>query len=239
MEVALGGGALAEEAHRHLVLAAELGRVGEAGGVGELGGDRRRAGDDVARRPAPVVRHLPAAAVRVVGAGEHGEQDLLDGHAEREHHAGVAVVGQHDVVAGAQRPRRADLGALVALARHDEGGLAHPVEAPDLLVEHPRGEDGAVHAHQVVGGEAELGVAIVEVQHRQVVGGGHGATGAAGHRLRSVTAPGWSRSASLARTSMSVIVWLPRSVVSRAPRSRSSVPRRSGAPPAGRRPPRW
>ena len=134
---------------------------------------------------------------------------------------------------GAQRPGRADLGALVALAGHDEGRLAHAVEAPDLLVEHAGREDRAVHADEVVGGEPELGVAVVQVQHRQVVGGGHRAAGAAGQRLRRSAQVGPIR---VARTSMSAIVGsLGRRQPARAPAHPSRVDPALGQQVGGRR----
>jgi hypothetical protein len=171
VEVALRRRPLTEVADHHLALLAQLGRVGEAGGVGELRGDGGRAGDDVELGRAPVVRHLAAARVRVIGPGEHGEQHLLGGHAEGEDDPGVAVVRQHDVAAGLERPGRSDLRALVTLGAHDEGRLAHPVEAPDLLVQEPAQQDEAVHPHQIVTGEAVFGVPVVQVERREVVDG--------------------------------------------------------------------
>ena len=71
-----------------------------------------------------------------------------------------------------------------------------------------------------------VGVAIVQVQHRQVVGGGHRATGAAAHRLRL------GHGHRLVQIRVVALVRL-------AALTLASVPRRSGAPRAGRRPPRW
>ena len=233
VEVALGGGALAEVADDHPVLAAELGGVGEAGGVGELGRDRGRAGDDVALGPAPVVRHLASAAVRIVGPRQHGQEDLLHGHAEGEHHAGVAVVGEDDVVAGPQRPGRADLHALVALAGHDEGRLAHAVQRPDLLVEDPGREDGAVHPDEVVRGQPEVrcgGRGGGARTGRRRWGSAPGSAGGIGVRHRSSLAQmiGSRWHVDVGHRTALLVVSRPRPAVTRAASMRRSA-RRSAA----------
>ena len=173
VEVALGRRPLAEVDDGAAVGPLHLPRQGHPGGMWDLRGDGRRARDDVQSLAPPVVGHLPAARVGVVGAGEHGQQDLGGGHAHRQRHAEVAVVREDDVDLLVESGCAADLRALVALGRHHERGLPHPVERPDLLVEPPRQEDGPVHGEHVVVGQAELGV-TVGVRHRRVSGVGEG-----------------------------------------------------------------
>ena len=165
VEVAFGRRPVAEVGDGHArVVARHLRGQGHARGVGDVGGDRRRTGDDVQRPAAPVAGHLAPARAGVGGPGEDAEQHVVRRHPECEHHAGVPVVGEHDIVSLADGPRRAHLGTLVALAAHDEGRLAHAVQAPDLLVEPAGQQDGAVHAEQVVVGESQLAVAVVQME---------------------------------------------------------------------------
>ena len=158
VEVALRGRRLAEPGDGDLVVAPDGGGQGQAGGVGELGADGRRAGDDPEPARAPVVRHLATPGVGVVALGQHGQEDLIRRHAQGEDHADVAVVREGDVVAGPQRPCRADLGGLLALGGDVEPGLAVAGEVPGLLVDEPGQEDGAVHPDHVVGRQPELDV---------------------------------------------------------------------------------
>jgi len=103
-----------------------------------------------------------------------------------------------DVVAASDGPRRPHLGALVTLAAHDERRLAHAVEAPDLLVQQARQQNGAIHPDQIGVGEAELAVAVVEVEGGEVLlldGLTHG------FPLREVVRMSWMRPTSARRRS--------------------------------------
>ena len=198
VEVALGGGPVAEVAHRHLIAPALLGGQGQAHGMGDVGGDGGGAADDAQVLVAPVVGHLAPARAGVLGPGEHAQEHVVGRHAQGEDDAQVPVVGQHGVVTPADGPGRADLGAFVALGAHHEGGLPHAVEAPDLLVQQARQQDGAIHPDQIGVGEAELAVAVVEVEGGEVLlldGLTHG------FPLREVVRMSWMRPTSARRRS--------------------------------------
>ena len=164
VEVALRGGALAEVDDRDLVQPSQFRGVGDAGGVRQVGGDHAGAGDDALLGEGPVVGHLASARVGVVGLREEVEHDLLGAHAEHDHHAGVAVVGQHPVDASLEGVGGADLGGLVAGAGHGERGPALAVEDQHAVVELAREQHVAVHAPVQVGG-AEAALRLMDAGH--------------------------------------------------------------------------
>ena len=99
VEVALGGGALADVGDGDGVLTLEFGGPGEAGRDGDLGADGGGLGDDAQLLVVPVGGHLTTTGVGVGGLGEDVEHEFVDGHAEGEHDADVAVVGHGPVLA--------------------------------------------------------------------------------------------------------------------------------------------
>src|SRR5690606_25660251 len=97
---------------------------GAADRVEALRAGRARLRDDVSGRVAPVRRHLPAAARRIVLRADAGEEHLGRRHAERQAERAVAIVGIEPVVAGAQREAGRDENRLVAGAADLEVDLA-------------------------------------------------------------------------------------------------------------------
>ena len=172
MEVALRGGALADVGDGDGVLAPELGGPGEAGSHGDLGADDGGLGDDAELLVAPVGGHLPAAAVGVGRFGEHVEHEFVDGHAEGEHDADVAVVGQHPVLAGGEGGGGTDLGGLLALAGDDKGGAALAVEGEPALRDASREQHQVPHLDEGLVGEAEVGVGLAGATSAPLAGGG-------------------------------------------------------------------
>src|SRR5215510_6757801 len=86
--VALGGGAVAEEAHRDARLLSELERVGDAGGVRRLGSD----GDAIRK----IVGGAGGQAAALIAAPK--QQDLLHLRPAPQQRAVVAVGGKDDVL---------------------------------------------------------------------------------------------------------------------------------------------
>ena len=164
VKVALGGGALAEVDDGDLVQPSQLRGVGDAGGVRQVGGDHAGAGDDALLGEGPVARHLASARVGVVGLGEEAEHDLLGAHAEHDHDARVAVVGQHPVDALLERVGGADLCRLVAGAGDREGGPALAVEDEHAVVDLAREQHLAVHAPMQIGA-LEAALRLMDAGH--------------------------------------------------------------------------
>src|SRR5207249_429496 len=79
--------------------------------------------------------------------------------ARDEAHREVAVVGNEDVPAALERPRRANLAALVPRDGDDERRLALSVEPELRLVAQSRFQHGAEHVEQVLIRKAEVLVA--------------------------------------------------------------------------------
>ena len=166
VEVALGGGAVAEEDHDDGVVAPVLGGVGEADGVGDLGRD----GDG--DRQVVLVGGGPAA---FQVAGEE-EQHLLDRPSPVDHGRRFAE-GRHHPVGGAEGEDAAHLGGFLALDRCEGADPPLTLEPHHPLVQAPPQEHGAVQSFQVSGGNVgfERGVEIaVAVQDGQVLDGERG-----------------------------------------------------------------
>jgi hypothetical protein len=158
VDLALVRGALAVLGHRHDVVAADPGPHGDPDGVEDLRSDRGAQRDDVVRRAAVVPGHLSATGAHVIALGEVGGDDVLGAHPERDRARDGPIERRHPVVMLPHRPGDADLRALVALARDDEGDLAGPLHEPHPLVD-PTGEKHvAVHVEHLLVREAELGV---------------------------------------------------------------------------------
>ncbi len=87
--------------------------------------------------------HLSAAADRIGGFGQRGQEHLMGGHAEGQHRGQAAVVRNHDVRFAIQGERAADTRSFVALTRDVKCLAALAVEDPLALV------DGAREQHHL------------------------------------------------------------------------------------------
>src|SRR5437899_1419826 len=160
VEVALAGGTVAEVCHDDRVVAAVLGRVGQAYRVGELRRDGDRDGQVVL-----VGRRLAAFDV----SGEE-EQDLLDRPAAPDHRRRLAERRDHPV-GPPQREHAPQLGGLLALDRRERPAAALALQADHELLEATPEHHRAVEGLQVTGGElrVERGVQVaLAVENRQV-----------------------------------------------------------------------
>jgi hypothetical protein len=116
VEIAFGGGALAEAGDRHLAGAAELGGVGHAGRLRDLGGNDAGGRDDPVLGGAVVGGHLAAAGEGVALLGQHAEHDILGTEAEGKAEGEIAVVGEQDIALAVEGKGRSDQGRLVPLS---------------------------------------------------------------------------------------------------------------------------
>ena len=179
VDVALVGRALAHAGHRHLARLADLGRQRDAHGVQELRRDRRAHRDQVVLVRPVVARHLAAARRRVAGRRVLRRHDVARAHPEGHAGRDRAVERRDPVVPLLERPRDADLGALVALTADDERDPAGPVEDPHPLVDGAGQRDHPVHREEVGVGQADRSAEAVL---------------ALGHGHRSSPASSWIRS---------------------------------------------
>ncbi len=161
--VPLGSGTLTPVDHHDPGSFLLLQHVRDAGGVGELGGDGRGVGEHVEAGIRPVIGQLAAPAGRVVLLGEDREEDVVGRHSPRQGHSHVPVVGQHPVDPGVHREHAGHLRRLVARRGDHEGGASLAVEGPHAVVEAAGEQDRSVHGERFSIGEAELGVALLEV----------------------------------------------------------------------------
>src|SRR5215207_9873198 len=101
-------------------------------------------------------RQLAAAGMRVVGAAERAEEDLVRGHAEGKRDRHVAVVEPRRVLPGADGGGDADLRNLVAARGEDEVGLALAGEDPQSLVHSPSENGDVVDPAQTIHGSGSI-----------------------------------------------------------------------------------
>ena len=159
VDVALAGGAVAEVgddgrvalgvAGADVAVALHPHRV--AGGVQALGADDDRVEAEV------VVRGVPVA---VVDAAEEAEQlERVEAAAPGD---AVLAVGREDEVLRAQRPAGADLGGLLAEELGPDAELAVPLQRGGLGVEATDQHHVAVEAAQLLGGEVEVELPVVD-----------------------------------------------------------------------------
>jgi hypothetical protein len=139
VEIAFGGGPVAEECDRHLVRLAIAGGVGEVHGVRDLG--RHRDGDG------QVVGVLGDGPALVVAGGV--EQDRRQGHAPPDGRGGLPVRG-HEPVVLAQGRHGADLARLLAGYGREGADPPLALEPEHPLVEPAGEEHGPVHGERQV-----------------------------------------------------------------------------------------
>ena len=99
-----------------------------ASGVQELGAGARRHAGDIELLAAPVAGHLPTVRVRVVFGADAFEQNLVGGHADREHQSAVAIIREEPVVARLHLQAGADEGQFVSCARDLKEDLVLPFQ---------------------------------------------------------------------------------------------------------------
>ena len=148
---ALAGGAVAEEAGDHRVLAAHLHAERPADGVGDVRADDVGVVDELQLGGGPVLGELARAGERFAVPREEAAQRLLRREAESCRYCKIAVVGEAEEVRRvlAERPDSGELRALVALAGCDDGRLPLPVHRPHALVQRANEEHGGVDVQQV------------------------------------------------------------------------------------------
>ena len=119
VEVALGGGAVAEVAEHHPVLATQPHPPGEPDGVGDLCGDRDLGREDV--HPGRIPPRVGVAGVIEDGVAEHVGAEAAE--ADR-----LAVLGHRPVDGRVHRRRRADHRRLLAVDRRRGADAALPLQ---------------------------------------------------------------------------------------------------------------
>ena len=159
VDVALAGGAVAEVGDHGRVAVGVAGADGAvaldahrvAGGVQRLRADHDRVEAEV------VLVRVPAA---VVDPAEQAEQvERVDALAVGD---AVLAVGREDEVLRAQRAAGADLGGLLAEQLGPDAELAVALEGGGLGVDPPGEHHVAVEAAQLLGGEVEVELRVVD-----------------------------------------------------------------------------
>ena len=165
-ELALAGRAVADRDVDDLVvleLRVAIGNVldalvehagfGAADGLQALRAGRARLRDDVELLVAPVRRHLPAAAVRIVLGADAAQEHLERRHAEHQAQRAVAVVRIEPVVRRLEHQAGGGHDRLVAGAADLEEDQALVLELDFLVVDAPRQQHRPVELHELVAGE--------------------------------------------------------------------------------------
>ena len=160
VEVALGGGPVAEVDHGYQVLPGQAGGVGMAHGVGQLGGDR----DGVDVHAVPV--HIPVAVGKPPVVGQHHRPRHPPDQLGR-----MLPVAGVDPVVGFERVGRTDLSGLLSLAGREGSETALALQPHGPPIEAPPQRHEPVHLHEVLAVQIgrladQLPRRVQDLQHR-------------------------------------------------------------------------